>query len=472
MALPTKRKHQVTETHRHPKYERLSIDLRTKSRFYQARASLNGRLQQKSLKVTSLKTAFKLAAEWYLKSLKAHQPAHPRVEKDATVAEVYASYKAQLRGSSKDYAEMKWRPIRDFWSSLNLNEIDSLTFREFYGWRRRQQVVNHTLHKDVVLIRQVLRYAEEHNVIEQFPAIPRIGKIAHNPRPWLTRDELNHLVTISKERMASAPNGRVRQQREDCHHFMLFMVHSGMRVGELRSLTFADCKTDTNENGDDILLCDVKGKSGHRQVVCRNVALNIVTTRFTDATEAGRSSSDLVFPHKTRDAFRELLVAAKLHTDATGQPRNLKSLRSTAITFQVLANVNPLLIARNSGTSLLMIDTFYVKRLTALMGKDALTTFSREKHPEMFVEFFIGNAMPPPRRDILPQIPMTKGRPQKGASLSKTNVPPAPVAKASEAIRRLDPETMREFLKARQSASSPTSKEISEFLAERATKNK
>jgi hypothetical protein len=50
----------------------------------------------------------------------------------------------------------------------------------------------------------------------------------------------------------------------------------------------------------------------------------------------------------------------------------MKSLRATAISFRVLKGDDLWLIARNAGTSITMIDTFYARRLSAELGRDVL----------------------------------------------------------------------------------------------------
>ncbi len=64
----------------------------------------------------------------------------------------------------------------------------------------------------------------------------------------------------------------------------------------------------------------------------------------------------------------------------TGFTQNFKSLRATAISFEILGTDQPnlLLIARNAGTSILMIDKYYAQRLSAEMGKDILTAKRRK----------------------------------------------------------------------------------------------
>jgi hypothetical protein len=92
---------QVVERHPHPKHARLSIQLRSDSRFYQAITYLDGKLRQASTKVTHLPTALKLAEDWYCKQLRASVSdgrQHPlnRLGTTPTIAELVASYKATL----------------------------------------------------------------------------------------------------------------------------------------------------------------------------------------------------------------------------------------------------------------------------------------------------------------------------------------------------------------------------------------
>jgi hypothetical protein len=364
-------KHKVTEQHVHPKYPRLVIDLRSKSRFYQARTFLDGRLLQHSTKTPELTTAMRLAAEWYL-SLLREQPQHPRIAPDSSFAELFPGYKASRHTKARQLcAHDKWNPIRAFWGQKLVTNISPKTFLEFYQWRRKNdRVCNSTLHKDVVLVRQMMKYAADQGIIDALPRVPNPGRIPSRGRKWLNHDEWKHLLAVSDERMRDATNNpRLLTQRRDCHDFAVFMVHSMMRVEELRHLRFSDCRVDTNSQGEEILVCDVEGKTGPRQCVCLPGAASVYKRRYREDQKTA-----LIFPHKTRDAFRSLLEAAKLQVDPSGHTRNLKWLRSTGISFRVLdGSADIFAIARNAGTSVQMVDDFYAKPLGALMKKDELT---------------------------------------------------------------------------------------------------
>lgn len=374
----------VIEQHHHPKYPRLVVDLRTNSRFYQARTFLDGKLVQKSTKTGELRTAFKLAEDWYrrlLRSSVSFGMAHPidKLTSDPTVAEVFSAYRSTLSEKKRAYADQKWSPIADYWKALLVREVSTQTFRDFYVWRRRKHVSNHTLHKDVVLVRQVLKRAIEDNHLGALPLIPTVGEIEKNGRPWLTPSEWRVLLRTSEKRIrAAGKNGRLRRQRQDTHDLMVFLVHSMCRVGEVLSLRFRDCRLEKNSDGDKMLLCEVSGKRGTRDVVALLGAASVYERRLKRA----KDQDALIFPEHHRDAFRELLEAAHLRKDPkSGFERNYKSLRATSISFRILNNpdLNLQIIARNAGTSVVMIDEFYAKRLTAKMSKDALSAVPKRR---------------------------------------------------------------------------------------------
>src|SRR5450759_397748 len=88
-------KHRILEQHTHPKHQRLVVDLRSKSRFYQARTFWDGRVMQHSTKTDQLGTAFKLAEEWY-RSLLREKRQHPVHSIHATISERYSALHASL----------------------------------------------------------------------------------------------------------------------------------------------------------------------------------------------------------------------------------------------------------------------------------------------------------------------------------------------------------------------------------------
>jgi hypothetical protein len=373
----------IEQTHRHPKYARLYLDKRSNSRFYQGRTFLDGKVKLCSTKSDHLPTALKLAEDWYKRLLRSSVTfgrKHPidKLTSKKTFGEAFSSYRATLPTEDKKvYADMKWGPMSEFWRPRLVQDVTLQMFREFYAWRRkRDKVKNNTLHKDVMVCRQVLNHCVDEEWIDALPRFPDIGKIESNPRPWLTPAEYKHLRLVSEKRIKEADNVRTRQQRQDLHDQIIFMVHSMCRVGEMLNLRFSDCRLGKNVDGDKMLLCEVTGKRGTRTVVALSGAATVYERRLKRA-----KVTDKMWNEHHKDAFAELLEEAGLRKDAYGFLRTMKSLRSTAISLRILnqPDLNLTWIARNAGCSVTMIDNFYAKRLTAEMNKDALSVVPRKK---------------------------------------------------------------------------------------------
>ena len=74
----------IIEHLQHRKYPRLKIQLRARSRFYQAVTFLDGRKAQRSLKTSDPETAMKLGESWYRSRF-----AHPSPKPNNTTARPY-----------------------------------------------------------------------------------------------------------------------------------------------------------------------------------------------------------------------------------------------------------------------------------------------------------------------------------------------------------------------------------------------
>lgn len=380
------------ERHPHPTYPALTVFKRTPtSRHYSAEAYFNGHKWRRPLKTDRLTTAFKLAAEKFKEQQRATvaedtKRKFTRLSETPTIGELFVSWRATLPSGKRPYHDTKWGAVGPFWRGIVVTDITPQLFRDYFLQRRRvttqygEPPTNGTLHKDVMLLRQILKHAVEEAHLQQLPTIPHPGEIATNPRPWLTEKEWADLRDVSMLRIQHAANSRLASRRSDTDHFMRFMVDSMCRVDELRDLRFRDCQIETNTQKQQKLLAQVTGKRGTRDIVAGADAASIYAVRLKRAK--GDLDALIFNGQHHRDSFRELLKAAKLHRDAQGFARNFKSLRATSISFAVLdggKQANLMMIARNAGTSVTMIDTFYSKRLTAQLWKDELGASDRAR---------------------------------------------------------------------------------------------
>ncbi|MGV1037943.1 MAG: hypothetical protein ACOYD0_13095 [Candidatus Nanopelagicales bacterium] len=346
----------------------LCLEERKGAANYKARASLSGQVFFYNTETADYARAERLARSWFKRLGDAPSAgAHPM--KDAAKAFLASLVKPVRR----QFYTKQWDAISTFWQARDVEDVTTPVLKEFMRWRLQKAPVKPTTQrKDFVCIRRILRWSAEEGWIDRIPVFPRLDKVEANPRPWLDTDEWKTLQRVSRERIENEDNPRTKRQKEELHDFIIFMVHSCCRVDELRHMRVRDCTVRTLPNVKRPYLdMRVTGKTGFRKSVGWAGA---VTAYERLVKRRDLKPDDRLFAEHHRDGFRELLEAAGLRTDVLGNPRNLKSLRSTGLMMRIKANprINLKLLAENSGTSVTMLDTFYLKRLTVDMGVEEL----------------------------------------------------------------------------------------------------
>jgi integrase len=131
----------------------------------------------------------------------------------------------------------------------------------------------------------------------------------------------------------------------------------------------------------------VSGKTGGRWLIAKHraaaalerlafrhkaVGLSLETTLAKRLPLKVFAFDDGTQPYGFHGTFKRLLAAAGLSKDmSTGQERTLYSLRHTYATMELLSGTDIHTLARQMGTSVLMLERHYSK-LTATMAADRL----------------------------------------------------------------------------------------------------
>lgn len=378
-------------------------------RTYQARARVEGQWRYVGTETADIKAAEQFAVRWF-RHLHAGSEGHETVQQAAD-----AYFKSIRDPGKRAYHSTTFKATKDYWSpgmgrpGVMVTEIDTPKLLAFVKWRQDQsprgrsqnaRITANTMHKDLVTLRQVLKYAVARGAIPRVPDFPGahiIGSIERNPLPWLAPDEWKRLLKVADERIANAPNPRTERQRRELKDFLLFMHATAMRVDEAYGLQVRDVTVAYSEMVDppaDVELPKVftsvveaftdgnrvaRGKWVLQGVSMPYLKIQVRTSKTGarvchsrvgifatfERLSAGKEPTDPLFRERHRDGFRELLTAAKLRTNAHGLPRNAKCLRPTAISHWLLDKPTiPLSwLAANSGTSIVMLQDFYVRRL-------------------------------------------------------------------------------------------------------------
>ncbi len=358
----------------------LLLEERKGAKHYKVRGLLNGKYHFKNTEETDYQKAKRVALSWF-RSLERNSTGNPDSGSMWDVAEGFL-LSVDKPGKQKNY-RVKWNKIRGFFTAMDVRDVTSKVLNDFVKTRKAQptksggKISSHTVQKDLVTIRQILNWAALEMLIDTIPVFPSAGTIDKNPRPWLEPHEWQRLLYLAKQRISEPKlNPRTKEQRKELYDFMMMMVHSCARVDEIRAVRVGDCKVKelTEEERRQRSLQEkvdikhyldmrIKGKTGVRDAVAWSGAV----TSYRRLVARGQlGPNDLLFKEHHRDGFRELLELAGLRHDAIGNPRNFKSLRSTGLMLRIKDNpqVNLKLLADNAGTSVAMLDTFYLKRLS------------------------------------------------------------------------------------------------------------
>jgi integrase len=164
------------------------------------------------------------------------------------------------------------------------------------------------------------------------------------------------------------------------YNFMLVMTNTGMRPPEARNLRWRDIDVQSDRQGRTVVVLNVSGKAKYRDLVApASVAkyFDIIRELFIEAhewrkpktppEELGPKPDDFVFTTfegqsaRTLYAFliEDLLMKSELLLGSTGNRRSTYCFRHTYATFRLMQGVDVYFLAKQMGTSVKMIETFY-----------------------------------------------------------------------------------------------------------------
>ncbi len=327
-----------------------------------------GRAVRVTTRTDKLEDALHFAEEWYLEQRylikRGNDPIGKRVQyfvKSALKA-MEADHSPKYCSVLKNYLRPEGRLMR-FFGEMPVQKIDSRAWDTFRQ-QLKGEISEKSIHQLKNAIRLILKQAYIENAIETIPIFldpMKNKKIETKPRVYFAPEEYETLRLALKRNIAKATSKKDKSGAADLYDYVLFMVHSGLRVGESRELLVQHV-----ELIDDYCRITVaKGKrGGHPPCISFTGApaafRRILRRRgISDA----RSCNEKLFPVNRREAFKKILKENNLYHDAYARRRDFISLRHTYICFRLVAGVSIHDVARNTRTSMQMIDKHYAKTL-------------------------------------------------------------------------------------------------------------
>jgi integrase len=376
---------------------RLALERRRSlSSRWHARASFQARQLQHSTKTALLGDAKEVAEQWFL-SLHATISAGGTVSGRALtkVVQAFIHYQETVQ---VPLGRVKPRRIQDYKNTLNrlapffgaqtIEETDHHTLERMALWRKREHNVgSSTLHHDLGLVRQSLKYALREQWISRLPQMPRLQSKPQSP-DWFSPSEWKTLLSVSRQRIKLAEHtgnaaSHIKLEREELHAFVLLMGHGCIRVDECLNLRWSDLTPDAANPKlpflkQKVLIRIRAGKTRQRMGIGTFGVL--AAMKMLESLHPNADAEDKLFATRHVRGMKTLLEAAQLRIDSQGRTRNMKTVRHTSLMFRFLYEpaIRPHELAIIGGTSALVLEQYYLRHLTAALVSKRLTQAALE----------------------------------------------------------------------------------------------
>jgi hypothetical protein len=266
--------------------------------------------------------------------------------------------------------------IIDYFGRRDVASITTPIIREYLNFlddRRDKPLAPSTKNKHAVVIRKVLKLANEHGVLDNLPLTPKIP-FKDNPRPSFTEKEYKYLLKTAREAAKEGVKVRGITVTLELYYFIAFMTHSFMRPTE--SEVFALRHQDIIEKQKPRRLeIKIQGKTGYRIAMTTRYA-PVFYKHLTTKINLDYQPDDFVFfpDYKNRTTalrnvnrqFNYLLEQSGLKTTPEGMKRSPYALRHFALQQRLRKSggkVNIYTLARVAGTSVDQLERFYLKNM-------------------------------------------------------------------------------------------------------------
>ena len=279
-----------------------------------------------------------------------------------------------------------------YFADKRLEQLTHTDVIAFEAWRNRQmtkQPKASTLMNFASAWNRLQQTAITKGWISEHAAIPKLTTrgIKSTSRPAFNSNEV---ATLLQYMPTWAEQGRLaveREMRPLLRDYVEMLLLTGMRHGtEAMGICWKNVEWHMDK-GVRYIRIWVDGKTGGRWLIAKHRAVEVLQRlharqiaiahmQFDEVLSAPVQHKLFAFsnsyqPPSLNGTFRRLMRDSKLLTDANGQTRTLYSLRHTYATQELFAGTDIHTLAKQMGTSVLMLERHYSK-LTATMAAEQL----------------------------------------------------------------------------------------------------
>ena len=291
----------------------------------------------------------------------------------------------------RDYTFAINKYLIPFFGTYTIEKITIELVKDFEGWRIAMMgkiPMSSTKRNHASAYIRVINLAKERGVISSTRVIPMLDSKGEKSvaRPAFTDEELEVLIAFVPSWIDSSYTPRTRLMRVLCGAYIEFLVNTGIRHGT-EALPLRWKHLQWHWIGEKkYLRIWVSGKTGPRYLIAKNEVIAVLERlmRWQDLPYATLDAlieaklDKLIFRLTTgeqisnmENIFRNLMKHSGLMYDIGGQRRTLYSLRHTYATRALAKGVDIHTLARQMGTSVLMIEKHYSK-ITPMLSAEKL----------------------------------------------------------------------------------------------------
>ncbi len=293
-----------------------------------------------------------------------------------------------------DYIYIISKYLIPFFGRYQVDEITEELVNDFASWRINQMgriPAKDTQRYHSTTYNRVIKRARANGIINEFKDVPNlpIDGEKTKPRPGFSRQEIDKLLDFMAywdEYKRYGRTERSRQMQILCRCYVEFLLYTGARPGtESMPLRWKDLQW--HEIGKKkYLRVWVNGKTGPRYLIAKDQLIGTLNRLrkwqglpYKNLDQLLAANVDkLIFampegdqPYGLEGVFERLMKDSELLVDHAGQRRTLYSLRHTYATFALADGVDIHTVARQMGTSVLMLEKHYSK-LTPMLSAEKL----------------------------------------------------------------------------------------------------
>lgn len=392
--------------------DKLKIYRIAASRFWQVRCFQDGKQIKRSTGQTDKREAIKSAIQLYEQIIfnKLNGVAQTKKSRFDICAKAMMEMQA-TRVARKEISEDAHRNDQYFLDAKVLPEFRELDVAEI-NYEKLENFVakigvdltGSSIQRYMGLIRKVLDYALNRNLLQTIPKFPKIPK-RDEPRGWFTPTEYDTLLkrawelvgteyVIRAEPKAGQKQGNVVRRMKltsELPHMIAFMANSFIRPTDLKNMQHKHIEVVRGDHTF-LRLTLPESKKHDKPVVTLEKAVDVYEKLAADhAKNALAEAHHYVFMpefenrktalRRLQQLFNYLLDDLNFKNGPRGEDRTIYSLRHTCIMHRLLEgdNIDLLTLARNARTSVEMIERFYASQLTGEMNIDSLQSTRRSK---------------------------------------------------------------------------------------------